>query len=75
MPKVYCDICNNAPMEFVCRLHTKKTWLMRRYRCTIDPNHERTIVTTDNDEVNRFIRKVELDRQKMFKKEVENREI
>jgi hypothetical protein len=74
MPKILCDICG-ADMEFVCRLKTKKTWLMRRYRCKIDPDHQRTIVTNNNDEVNLFMRKVGLDLAKKFKQEIENREI
>ena len=72
--KVLCDICG-APMEFVCRIHTKKTYIMRRYKCTVDPEHQRTIVTNDNDEVNRFIHKVRLDLENKFRQEEINREV
>jgi hypothetical protein len=73
MAKVLCDICQ-APMTFICRLHTKKSYIMRRYQCTIDPSHQRTIVTNDTEEVNRFMRLASLDLAKKFKQEVINRE-
>jgi hypothetical protein len=73
MAKVYCDICQ-GPMVFVKRIHTKKTYLMRRYECTVDSSHQRTIVTTDNEEVNRFMRSVNIDLERKFKQETINRE-
>jgi len=64
MSQVQCDICG-APMEFVKRLQTKKTWRMIRYRCIIDPGHERTIMTDDYSEVSRFMADCERELKKL----------
>jgi hypothetical protein len=72
--KIFCDICG-APMKFVHRCQTKKSYIMRRYQCTIDPTHQRTIVTSDTEEVNRFMRQVSDDLQKKYKQEEINREV